>query len=61
MRALHAGGRDCCQEDMASGVERFGTERERLGQGGCGAELARLAQSGFRGKFYKRNPFQRDF
>ena len=46
---------------MASGGEGFGTERATLGGDALGTERARLAQSGFRGHFYKRNPFKRNF
>ena len=43
------------------GGDGFGTERARLAQGGSSAERARLAQVGFRGQFFKRNPFKRIF
>ena len=41
--------RTCKTSPGATGGERFGTER------------ARLAQGGFLGQFYKRNPFKRNF
>ena len=41
--------------------EGFGRELARLGQGGSSAGRARLAQGGFRGQFYKRCPFKRNF
>ena len=39
----------------------FGTERARLGGDGLRTERASLAQVGFWGQFYKRNPFKRNF
>ena len=44
-----AGGGGRWRADMASGGKGFGTKR------------ARLAQGGFLGQFYKRNPFKRIF
>ena len=49
------------REAMAFGGNGFGTERARLGGDALGTERARLAQGGFRGQFYKRNPFKRVF
>ena len=68
-----AGGGGRWREDIASRGKGFGTERARLGgdalgterarlaQGGVSAERARLAQVCFRGQFYKRNSFKRNF
>ena len=42
------------------GGDGFGTKRARLVGDALGTERARLAQGGFRGQFYKRNPLKKN-
>ena len=50
-----------CQADMRSRGEGFGTERERLTGDGLGRVSARLARVDFRGQFYERGYFKRNY